>query len=327
MAMSNGDMLARISAAFKDITTTTTLGASVLQPAYFNKYVQAATRDKTILSEARLIQMTAQVQNIDRVEFGKKILQKVAEGEEDTAQKPTFKQEQLMAEEFGAKVGITDKAMRRNIEGKNFNTTLVQMIGSKAGEDWESLAVGGDTDKYAEESVMKTQDGWIKKSTNKIYGTGTGKAFDKNKTVTDMMRAMLKAHPRNYLKNRANLRFYLNSDHFDGYLDEVGERPTLVGDEAVGNNVARPFKGIPVREAAVLNDEEILDTEDGYGNVAMLQNPNNMVLGIFFEVTIEADRMPKLRRTDWVLTQETDQNYENPAANVVALADQTKPVP
>jgi hypothetical protein len=44
-------------------------------------------------------------------------------------------------------------------------------------------------------------------------------------------------------------------------------------------------------------------------------------------VTIEADRMPKLRRTDWVLTQETDQNYENPAANVVALADQTKPVP
>jgi len=59
----------------------------------------------------------------------------------------------------------------------------------------------------------------------------------------------------------------------------------------------------------------------------MLQNPNNMVLGIFFEVTIEADRMPKLRRTDWVLTQETDQNYENPAANVVALADQTKPVP
>lgn len=325
MTQSNKSMLEQISAAFKDVTTTTTLGASILQPGFFNKYVQAATRDKTILSEARIVQMTAQVQKIDRVEFGTKILQKVAEGVEDTLKEPGFAQEQLMAEEFGATVGITDKALRRNIEGKNFNTTLVQMIGAKSGEDWEALAVGGDKLKYEEGSLMGTQDGWIKKSTNKIYGTGTGKLFDKTKTVTEMMAAMLKAHPRNYLKNRANLRFYLNSDFFDGYIDEVGERPTLVGDEAVGNNVARPYKGIPVREASVLNDEEILDPDTGYGNVAMLQNPNNMVAGIFYQVTIEPDRVPKKRRTDWVLTQETDQNYENPAANVVALADQTKP--
>ena len=286
-------MLEQISAAFKDITTVNTLGASVLQPGYFNKYVKAATRDKSILSEARIVQMTAQVQNIDSVVFGRKILQKVTENEEDTVNNPTFSQEILTAEEFGATVGITDKSLRRNIEGKDFNTTLVEMIGTQAGEDWESLAVGGDKLKYEEGSVMGTQDGWIKKSTNKIYGTGTGKLFDKSKTVTEMMAAMLKAHPRNYLKNRANLRYYLNSDFFTAYLNEVGERPTLVGDEAVGNAVARPYMGIPVREAPVLNDEEILDTSDGYGNVAMLQNPNNMVSGIFYKVTIEPDRVPK----------------------------------
>ena len=137
---------------------------------------------------------------------------------------------------------------------------------------------------------------------------------------------MLKAYPRNYLKNRSNLRFYLNSDQFDTYIDEVGERPTVAGDDAISNNVARPYKGIPVREASVLNDSEILDTTNGYGNVSMLQDINNITFGIFYNVTIEPDRIPKLRRTDYVLTQETDQGYENPAVNVIALSDQTKPV-
>lgn len=326
MTADNTNMLNQLSAAFKDITTTDKLGASILQPAYYNKYVLAATRDKTILSEARLIKMTAQVQNIDRVGFSGRILEKAVENQEGTTKTPDFAQEQLKAEEFIATVGITDKSLRRNVEGTSFNTTLVSMMGQQAGEDWESLAVGGDKDKYTTGSLLKSQDGWIKKSANKIYGTGTGKAFDKAGKVTDMMKVMLKSYPRNYLKNRSNLRFYLNSDQFDTYIDEVGERPTVAGDDAISNNVARPYKGVPVREASVLNDSEILDTTNGYGNVSMLQDIRNLAFGIFYNVTIEPDRIPKLRRTDYVLTQETDQGYENPAVNVVALSDQTKPV-
>jgi hypothetical protein len=325
MTVDNKNMLDQLSAAFKDITTTNKLGASILQPAYFNKYVLAATRDKTILSEARLVKMTASVQNIDRVGFSGRILEKAVENVEGTTKTPDFAQEKLTAEEFIATVGITDKALRRSIEGTSFNDTLISMMGQQAGEDWETLAVGGAKTKYTTGSLLKSQDGWIEKSTNKIYGTGTGKDFDKAGKVTDMLKAMLKAYPRNYLKNRSNLRYYLNSDQFDTYIDEVGERPTVAGDDAISNNVARPYKGIPVREAPVLNDSEILDTVNGYGNVAMLQNPNNMCFGIFYKVTIEPDRIPKLRRTDYILTQETDQGYENPNVSVIALADVTKP--
>lgn len=325
MTQDNVDMLNQLSGAFKDITTTTSLGTSVLQPAYFNKYVKAATEPRTILGEARLVEMTAQVQNIDRVGFSGRILEKAVENTEGSTNTPAFAQEQLTAEEFIATVGITDKSLRRNIAKQAFNITLVSMMGDQAGQDWEELAVWGDKGKYATGNLLKSQNGWIEKCTNKIYGTGTGKAFDKAGTVTDMLKAMLSAYPRKYITLRNNLRFYLNSTHFDTYIDEVGERPTISGDDAISNNVARPYKGIPVREAGTLNSEDGLDIVGGYGRVAMLQNPNNMAAGIFHKVTIEPDRIPKLRRTDYVLTQETDQGYENPAVGVVALSDQTKP--
>lgn len=65
--------------ALKTIVDVSQLGSSVLQPEYFNQYIQEATQNRTILSEARRIVMNTQVYNIDRVGFGSRILQYVAE--------------------------------------------------------------------------------------------------------------------------------------------------------------------------------------------------------------------------------------------------------
>jgi hypothetical protein len=143
--------------------------------------------------------------------------------------------------------------------------------------------------------------------------------------IDALMKQMLATYPKNYLKNRANLRFYLPSDLFDDYIDAVGQRATVVGDDATGKNIARPYKGIPVVEAPVLNDAEGTNTTKGYGKVAMLMDPNNMCYGIFHEVGIEPDRQPKLRKTDYVFSAESGQGFENPNVGVVALYDMTKP--
>lgn len=323
----NSELLNDLSTAFKDITVST-FGSSILQPEYFNKFVLEATKDQTILKDARLIRMNSHVVNIDRIGFSGRVLEKGVENQAPTGSEPTPHQEQLIAEEYVALAKITDQSLRRNIERQAFANTLVSMMGAKIGEDWEALAVWGDKSKYLSSSLLKKQDGWIKKANTKLYGTGTGKDFtapSSTATVTDMLSAMLKEYPREYLKNRSNLRFYLNSEYFDMYIDEVGQRPTLVGDDAMGKNIARPYKGIPVIEAPVLNDTEGTDTNNGYGNVAMLCDPDNLVYGIFHEVTTEPEREAKLRRTDYVMGLEIDQNFENPNVGVVALADQTKP--
>lgn len=319
------EMVENPTESIKSITVSD-LSYSVLQPQYFNQFVQEATRDQTILAEARRIVMTSHVTNIDRTGFSNRIMEVATEAVAPTGINPGFNQEQLTAQEFVGMVGITDNALRRNIEKEGFQSTLISMASAKWGEDWESLAVFGDTDKFNTGDLLAAQDGWIKKATNKLYGTGEGKDFDASTaTVSDVFKAMLAKYPKNYLKNRTNLRFYVGSDLFDDYIDEVGQRATVVGDDATGNNIARPYKGIPVVEAGVLNDTEGTDATDGWGNVCMLMDPNNMVYGIFHEVGIEPERQAKLRKTDYVFSAESDQGFENPNVGVVALFDATKP--
>jgi len=324
--MDNQDILNELNqnSAFKAVTLSADLGASVLQPAFRNEFIRNATRDLSIFSEARRVIMTSNVENIDRTGFGERVMKKTAEDAEVGTTKPEFAQEKLIADEYNAGAGITDKALRRNVERERYAQTLVQMLGQKFGEDWETFAVGADKTKYAAGNLLKTSDGWIKKCTKKIYGKGTGREFDGTKEVTEMLNTMLKTYPKNYLKQRTNLRFWLDSEYFNKYIDEVGERPTIAGDEAVSKYVARPFKGVPVVEAPVLGDEDITNATNGWGPTAMLQDPNNMVYGIFQDVTLEPERKPALRTTNYYITVEVDQGYENPNVGVCAFPETTK---
>ena len=320
------EMIENPEESIKSITVSD-LSYSVLQPQYFNQFVREATRDQTILAEARRIVMDSQVVNIDRTGFSNRIMEVATEGSAPTGVNPSFNQQQLTAKEFVGLVGITDNALRRNIEKEGFQSTLISMASAKWGEDWESLAVFGDTTKANIGTLLKSQDGWIKKCANKIYGTGTGKDFDSSTAkVSDVFKLMLAKYPKNYLKNRTNLRFYVGSTLFDEYIDEVGQRATIVGDDATAHNIARDYKGIKVVEAPVLNDSEGTHASNGWGaKIAMLMDPNNMCYGIFHEVGIEPDRQPKLRKTDYVFSAESDQGFENPNVGVVALYGLEKP--
>lgn len=324
--MDNQDILSELNqnTAFKDVTISGDFGASVLQPAYRNEFIREATRNLSIFSEARRVVMNSNVENIDHTGFGERVMHKVGEEEEVKTTKPKFDQYKLIADEYAAGVGITDKALRRNIERQKYAQTLVQMLGVRFGVDWETFAVASDEDKYTSGNLLKTGDGWIKKCKNHLYGTGTGKDFDGSKTVAEMLDTMIKTYPKNYLKQRSSLRFYLDGDYYNEYINEVGERPTIAGDEAISKFVARPFKGIPVVEAPVLSDEDILDTSNGWGPTAMLMDPNNMVYGIFHEVTMEPERKPALRLSNYYITCEVDQGFENPNVGVVAFPKTSK---
>lgn len=329
MNIGNNDALYNIEMAYKDVTTTGTFGTSVLQPEFFNQYVRDATRDKTILMDARLSKMNAHKQKISRTGFGGRVMEEAAEGIAGNAKNPSFHDETLTAKEYIVVGSITDQSVRRSIEKEQYRQTFVSQLSEKGGEDWETLAVFGDTTKTfsGENTLLNSQDGWVKKGTNKLYGgtSGDTQDFDPDGYAMSMMKAMLAAYPKNYLKNRSNLVFYLNSDDFDKYIEEKGERPTAAGDEAIENNIAKKYKGVQVKEAPVLNDTEATNSTTGWGNVSMLVDPSNLVYGIFHEVTLEPEREAKLRRTDYIITQETDQNYENPNVCSIALHDVDKP--
>lgn len=303
-------------------------GASVLQPGYFDKYVEYATRDTSILVDARQIIMDQQVVNIDRTGFAGRILEPGRETRTPKRSKPEVRQERLVANELIADVAITDQALRRNIERGGYEDTLINMMAGQAGVDWESYAVLGNRyllDKGGNQEVdplLTEQNGWIAKCKNHIYSDDAEIAGAKEgKEVQTMLRSMLKHYPQEYRGDRRSLVYYLDSDTFDDYVEEVGERPTIAGDEAITNYIARPYKGIEIREAPVLNEARDLD---GVGTTAMLVNPDNLVYGIFENVTIERDRNVRRRLTDFVLTMEVDQAFENPFLCVCAHPDISK---
>jgi len=138
--------------------------AALLNPQKFDRYVRMLQNRTVILPEARYMKMESDVVDIDRIGFGGRILRAAAtEGEalaENQWATPTTDQQKLTAVENQAIVSLTDKVLRRNIEKANFENTLLDMIGERAGLDLEELGIQGDTD--SADTFLATNDGWLK---------------------------------------------------------------------------------------------------------------------------------------------------------------------
>jgi hypothetical protein len=335
--ITNDEIIAKLNAAFKDIVDVNDLGQSVLQPAKFEKFVRAMQHKTVILDEARFIEMKADIEDIDRVGFIGRILHSGVKFNpvtgkyehqgpltEEKYAKPQYITNQLIAKELQAVTGIRDRALRRNIEKGDFEGTLVDLFGEAAGRDLEEFAVLGDKDiPYEVDDVLCLTDGWIKRAAQKVYGAGEGKDFDPSDEENfpeNMFDAMLAALPKQFLQDESQWRFYVDWDVRNAYLNLLKKRNTALGDEALTKKLAAGYKGISIVYVPILG-RSISIGEGGNGKVALLSAPDNMAWGIFHEITIEPDRIPKDRRTDFVLTFEGDADYEDENASVASYIE------
>lgn len=330
---STAELLQKLDSAFKAITVGD-LDEGVLQPVKFDRFIRAMQHRTAIINEARFIKMEAQQVDIDRVGFVGRILSSgsLANGDHrkiddvNDFAKPQFHTNKLIAKELQAVTGIRDKALRRNIERGNFENTLVDLFGEAAGRDMEEFFILADTDiLYSNDDVLSLTNAWAKRAANKIYGDGESKDFDPASAdlyPENMFEAMLAAIPKQFLQNRAEWRFYVDWDAENKYRNLLKKRETALGDTAQTTDGSLVYKGIPVKYVPMMERSASIE-EGGAGSMAMLQHPDNMVWGVFHEVTIERDRIPKDRRTDFVLTLEGDADYEDENAAVVAFADQS----
>ena len=185
MPLSNKDLLDRLDAAFKGITTTTIAGVSILQPQAFDRYIRMLQLGTKILPEARLQVMESPKVHIDRIGFPGRIMKAAAVEGEAVAPtdftSPTWGQEKLMAVEAQAVVSITDKLLRRNIEKQALEDTIVDLMGEQSGRDLEELGISGDTG--SGDTYLALTDGWLKKAGG-WTAYGYAKAHDGEKFTT-----------------------------------------------------------------------------------------------------------------------------------------------
>ena len=331
---SNEEMLQRLSAAIKSITVTD-LGQSVLAPEQFEKFVQQIQPTNVILNEARFMEMARETKNIDRISFIGQILSRgrLVNGTINipTAVKPTFATNQLIAKEMVAITGLDDDALEVNIERNTLEQTLMDIFSQAGGRDLEMFGLLANTDSDPT-GVLSLTNGWAKLAGNAVYN---GTDFD----VTDsfdpthpldivypenIFQACLLALPKEYLSVRNEWRLYVPFEVFDAYANLLKARNTALGDKAQTDGESIPWKGIQVTYVPML-ERSASTIDGGVGRVCMLEHPDNMVWGLFRQVRIEPDRVPKERKTDFVLTLKADVGYEDENAAVVAYLDQSAP--
>jgi len=164
MAYTTEQLLAFLDAAIKGLTTTTTLGASVLEPQQFDRFVRVLQHKTVVLQRARLQIMDSNLVDIDRIAFAKRIMgppptEGQAKSEGDFVS-PDFAQHQLIAADMQGVVGITDKMLRRNPEKKGLMDTILTMMAERAGLDIEEQGIKGDTG--SADPFLALNDGWLK---------------------------------------------------------------------------------------------------------------------------------------------------------------------
>lgn len=295
-------LLEKIDSALKSIMTADLRG-SILTPEKQQQFVRVVSEATPILDAARRIDMKSHTHDIDRVGFASRILGPAKEGEAgDQDSKPDFHTNQLKSVEVMAVAGITDSTLEDNIESAGFENTLLDLIADRVGIDLEELFINGDTN--SNDPFLKLTDGWLKKSANEINADNSD--FDAE-DVEDMFDAMLRAVPKKYLRNRNEWTFWVHWDIEDSYRNVLRQRGTGLGDTAQTTAQVLAYKGIQVRDCSNMPE-----------GTALLAPNNNLVYGIYRDIRIEPDRIPKERKTDFVTTLRVDCHYEDENASVVA---------
>ena len=339
----NAELLSELDSALKSITDISQMGDSILSPQKFAQFVRRMEDRTVILPDARFIEMESQQTDIDRTGFVGRILKSGSDGggssrtlsEGDFAE-PTFNTNKLIANELQAVTSLRDRALRRNIERGDFESTLVDLFGEAAGRDIEEYGLLADSGRnHSDDDVLSKTDGWLKLAANRIYG-GTGGSFsydptgdvDNSGNPENVFEALLEALPKRFIQDTSEWRIYVPWNMYNNYHNVLKKRQTSLGDNAQQDGFNRlPWKGMwvvyaPMLERVPSSQDSENTNHDVWGQVATLQNPDNMAWGVFHEVTVEDEREAKERRTDFVLTLEADAHYEDENASVVAFVDQ-----
>lgn len=323
---SNKELIQAIKSgyAFK-ITDVADLGDSILPIEKFDSFVEEMEAPTSILNEARYITMNSYQTDFDRIAFDGDLKPGRSNGEivssETNSIDPEFSTATLTANEYIAETSMTYDSLEDNIERGNLEGRIVSMFGNLAGRSFERIAVFSDPTKTSLPAQYKVEAGFIAKAGHKLYGTGTDKDFDGTKVI-DTLEATLSALPKKYLIDRSSMRFYVPYAIENAYRNELSNRESGLGDQAITGSTQLTYKGIPVVHAPVL---DMAYSVNGLNPAVILTNPDNLVWGVYRQVQIEPDKDVRNRKYVFVLSMRGGYTVDNPNAVAVAFPTATKP--
>lgn len=298
---SNQQLINKADIALADLAAN----GGLLLPEQTDRFIQILIDSPTLINRARVVTMSGPQKKINKIGFGSRVLRAATSATALTqAQraKPDLGQITMNTKEVIAEIHLPYDVIEDNIEGGNIGAamgqsaggiqdTLVSLLGARAALDLEELFILGDT--TSGDPYLALIDGMLKRATTHVVDGGA-------QTISkDIFKAAIKAMPDKYLRNRADLEFFVSTDNETEYRDTIANRVTGLGDAALVSAGGLAVFGSNIIPVALMPQAKGIYT-----------NPNNLMFGIQRKINIEFDKDISARKYIVVLTARVDFQIE-----------------
>lgn len=274
----NRTILAKADLALSDLTS-----AGVLQPAQAARFIQIAIDWSAVMDRATVRPMRAPREFLEKIQFGSRIMRAGAEAtpvaEVDRA-RPDLSKVELDARLFKAEVDLSDEVLEDSIERGTLRNTVMQLMAERSALDIDEVLVNGNTG--STDPFLAQFNGILAQSTSNVVAAG---GVPLNKSI---LRDMIKAMPKPFLRRKRDLVFFTSVDAELDYRDTLADRIGDLSDRALQEDIETRYGAIPVASVPVF--PENLGGGTNETNV-VLADPSNIVVGMWRRIKMETDKL------------------------------------
>lgn len=307
--------------------TTSDLGYGInrMSRTQADAFIDMTVNMSTILNSenSRRIKVDNPLGRFVRMQFGEPVTRRATENTTFTdTVKPTFTYQDYATVKMASAMDWSTELEEENNEGSAHIDNVMTALATKVSEDWERLAILGDTVKYAAVNtatgyLLRSYDGWLKQMAGANIFDAGGAAISKV-IFSEMIRKM----PNQYKQNRSRLRFFCSPSIVQDLRDQFASRQTTMGDNAIVGNAPLMIFGIPIVEVPLFPED--LDRYDGSevygdGTFLWLMDPRNLVHLTSRELETYSEFQPRKDAMEYTLYSKHSSIIETLESAVMAV--------
>lgn len=292
-------------------------GGGDLNPEQSEKFITYLHDLSVMAKDARMVPMKAKKREINKIGIGQRASVPAAEGVDPAVrQKPTFSKTVLDTVEIMTPFEITYDVFEDNIEGDNLEDSIIKLFATQIAMDHEELYIMGDT--ASTDTFLALTDGWRK------LAVAGGHVYDHQGggIVVDILGKLLDLLPEKYLRDYADLRYYVSPKFEHAYKKILGQRPTPAGDKFLLTESPATYAGIPLTRVPMIPSNlsaTIGGTPFTDLSFVILTLRKNLITGIHRQMSLERDKNIFARMRQYAFTSRVDATFEE--ADAVAIAE------
>lgn len=297
--------------------------AGAMPPGYARRFLDTVIHGSPLLSQCTVIMMREDKRHVDRMGFTGRVLRPATEGEEPgTESKPATARVTLDVEEFAGKVDMNYSTLEDVIEAageealriglgqgnENFDRfvalgvveAILRRLAPALRRDIEYYALLSDT-AFGSGDLSKF-NGWLKSAGNSYDHSG----YTDPKINDVLFLKTLLALPAEHRADKSMLKFFAGSNteiywrHYLGKNAGGGLANAALGDRGhrdipglQGPNGTFGAYGVPMETVTQLPEAETTSEDQGR---FLLGNPQQLVLGVKRNLTVESERLTGKRQ-------------------------------